>query len=256
MKAVILAGGFGTRISEESHLKPKPMIEVGGKPILWHILKIYSKFGINEFIICLGYKGEIIKDYFRNYHFYNRDLSVNLAKGTVELHGDSPEPWNVTLVDTGLNTGTAGRLKRVAKFFERGEAFCFTYGDGVADVDVLAEINFHFSHNRLATVCAVKPPGRYGLVKMQGDSVLRFTEKPSEGEEWINGGFFVLNSSVFDQIESDSDSFEIDVLPKLAQNGELAAWKHYGYWQPMDTLRDRNVLEKAWNSEKPPWKSW
>jgi glucose-1-phosphate cytidylyltransferase len=256
MKAVILAGGFGTRISEESHLKPKPMVEIGGKPILWHVMKIYSSHGIDDFIICLGYKGSLIKEYFQNYSLHNSDVTFDFSRNTIECHQDNSEPWKITLVDTGLDTGTAGRLSGVRKFLESEEDFCLTYGDGVANVDIPAEILFHKQNKNAATVCAVKPPGRYGLMKLTDHQVSLFTEKPSDGEEWINGGFFVLNRKIFDFISTESDSLEMDVLPRLVQANLLGAWKHFGYWQAMDTVRDKKVLERAWLEDSPPWKLW
>jgi glucose-1-phosphate cytidylyltransferase len=256
MKAVILAGGFGTRISEESHLKPKPMVEIGGKPILWHVMKIYSSHGINDFVICLGYKGYLIKEYFRNYSLHNSDITFDLTQNTIKCHQDNSEPWKITLVDTGLKTGTAGRLSAVHEYLNGEENFCLTYGDGVADVNISSEILFHKQNHSVATVCAVKPPGRYGLMKLKDNQVSLFSEKPSDGEEWINGGFFVLREEVFDFIFSEDESLEIDVLPRLVDANVLGAWRHFGYWQAMDTVRDKNVLELAWLEGSPPWKLW
>lgn len=256
MKAVILAGGLGTRISEETHLKPKPMVEIGGKPILWHIMKIYSAHGVNDFIICCGYKGYVIKEYFANYFLHMSDVTFDMVHNRMEVHEQKAEPWRVTLVDTGEETLTGGRLKRVANFLKDEEAFCFTYGDGVADVDISALIAFHKAHGKLATVTAVQPPGRYGALLRDGSGVHGFQEKPPGDGAWINGGFFVLNPKVIDYIEGDQSSWEGAVLVKLAQQGELQAFEHRGFWQPMDTLRDKNYLEALWESGKAPWKCW
>lgn len=256
MKAVILAGGLGTRIAEETHLKPKPMVEIGGKPILWHIMKIYSAHGVNDFIICCGYKGYVIKEYFANYFLHMSDVTFDMVHNRMEVHEQKAEPWRVTLVDTGEKTLTGGRLKRVANFLKDEEAFCFTYGDGVADVDISALIAFHKAHGKLATVTAVQPPGRYGALLRDGSGVHGFQEKPPGDGAWINGGFFVLNPKVIDYIEGDQSSWEGAVLVKLAQQGELQAFEHRGFWQPMDTLRDKNYLEALWESGKAPWKCW
>lgn len=257
MKAVILAGGLGTRISEETHLKPKPMIEIGGKPILWHIMKMYSAHGVNEFVICCGYKGYLIKEYFANYFLHMSDVTFDMRQNRMEVHERHAEPWRVTLVDTGEDTMTGGRLKRVAGFLRDEEAFCFTYGDGVADVDISAAIDFHRSHGRLATVTAVQPPGRYGALRIDGDLVLGFTEKPrGDGGGLINGGFFVLSPKCLDRIASDATSWELEPLTGLAADGELLAFEHNGFWQPMDTLREKNLLESLWQSGKAPWKVW
>ena len=256
MKAVILAGGLGTRISEETHLKPKPMIEIGGRPILWHIMKIYSVHGVNEFIICCGYKGYVIKEYFANYFLHMSDVTFDMASNQMEVHHKKAEPWRVTLVDTGEETLTGGRLKRVSSYVQDEAAFCFTYGDGVADVDVTAQIKFHHRHGKLATVTAVQPPGRYGALLREGDAVGGFQEKPPGDGAWINGGFFVLHPKVIDLIDGDSSSWEKSPLETLAAKGELQAFEHEGFWQPMDTLRDKNHLEYLWSSGKAPWKSW
>jgi glucose-1-phosphate cytidylyltransferase len=256
MKAVILAGGLGTRISEETHLKPKPMIEVGGRPILWHIMKIYSAHGVNDFIICCGYKGYVIKEYFANYFLHMSDVSFDMASNQMEVHHKKAEPWRVTLVDTGDETLTGGRLKRVANYVQSEDVFCFTYGDGVADLDVTAQLNFHRRHGKLATVTAVQPPGRYGALLRQGDTVCGFQEKPPGDGAWINGGFFVLSPKVIDFIDGDSSSWEGRPLETLAAKGELQAFEHEGFWQPMDTLRDKTHLEQLWSSGTAPWKSW
>ncbi len=256
MKVVILAGGLGTRISEESHLKPKPMIEIGGKPILWHIMKIYASHGINNFIICLGYKGYIIKEYFANYFLHMSDVTFDMLENKMQVHHKNAEPWHVTLIDTGEDSMTGGRLKRVADYLEPDEPFLFTYGDGVADIDITAEIAFHKSHGKFATVCAVQPPGRYGALICKGDDVLGFQEKPPGDGAWINGGFFVLQRDALNYIEDDSTSWEGESLIKIAADGQLAAYEHRGFWQPMDTLRDMNQLETLWVSRKAPWKVW
>ncbi len=256
MKAVILAGGLGTRLSEETHLKPKPMVEVGGRPILWHILKIYSHFGINDFVICCGYKGYLIKEYFANYFLHNSDVTFHMdIDNHMEIHQRKNEPWKVTLVDTGDASQTGGRLGRVREYLHDG-SFCFTYGDGVADVDIGALINHHRREGREATLTAVQPPGRYGALHLEGDAVNHFQEKPDGDHAWINGGFFVLEPSVLDRIAEDQTSFESDVLPQLAADGQLNAYKHQGFWQPMDTLRDRTRLEEMWASDQAPWKMW
>ncbi|WP_298397935.1 glucose-1-phosphate cytidylyltransferase [uncultured Azonexus sp.] len=256
MKAVILAGGLGTRISEESHLKPKPMIEIGGKPIIWHIMKIYSAHGINDFIICLGYKGYVIKEYFANYFLHNSDVTLDLQNNRIEVHERHAEPWKVTLVDTGEQTQTGGRLKRVRHFLHPTEPFCFTYGDGVADIDIGAQIKFHQEHGLLATVCAVTPPGRFGALDIEGIHVNSFQEKPFGQGGLINGGFFVLCPEVIDLVVDDKQAWEAAPMRQLAQSGQLAAWMHQGFWQPMDTLRDKMQLEELWQSGAPPWKKW
>ena len=255
MKVVILAGGLGTRISEESHLKPKPMIEVGGKPILWHIMKIYSHYGINDFVICLGYKGYVIKEYFANYFLHMSDVTFDMSKNKMEVHQRHVEPWRVTLVDTGENTLTGGRLKRVRDHIS-SEPFCFTYGDGVSDIDISALIAFHKAHGKKATVTAIRPPGRYGALKLDGPSVSIFHEKPAGDGAWINGGFFVLDPSVLDLIDGDQTSWETSPLENLAAQGQLMAYQHSGFWQAMDTLRDKNYLEDRWAKGNPPWKVW
>ena len=256
MKAVILAGGLGTRLSEETHLKPKPMVEVGGKPILWHILKIYSHFGINEFIICCGYKGYLIKEYFANYFLHTSDVTFHMdVDSHMEVHHRKSEPWKVTLVDTGDFSQTGGRLGRVREYLNNS-SFCFTYGDGVADVNIGALIQQHQAGCSKATLTAVQPPGRYGALHLDGDAVVQFQEKPDGDNAWINGGFFVLEPAVLDLIEGDGSSWEADVLPKLAAEGQLNVYKHQGFWQPMDTLRDRTRLEELWASGHAPWKLW
>ena len=256
MKAVILAGGLGTRISEETHLKPKPMIEIGGKPILWHILKMYSAHGVNEFVICCGYKGYIIKEYFANYFLHMSDVTFDMANNRMEVHHKHAEPWRVTLVDTGDDTMTGGRLKRVVDYVKDDESFCFTYGDGVSDVNISALIAFHREHGKLATVTAVQPPGRYGALQMQGARVHGFMEKPRGDGGLINGGFFVLSPRCIERIAEDSSSWEGDPLTSLASDGELMAFEHNGFWQPMDTLRERTLLEDLWHTGKAPWKVW
>ena len=256
MKAVILAGGLGTRISEETNLIPKPMIMIGGRPILWHILKIYSSHDINEFVICCGYKGYIIKEYFANYFLHMSDVTLDISTNEIEVHHKNAEPWRVTLVDTGDGTQTGGRLRRVGEYLRSDEAFCFTYGDGLADVDISAEMDFHKRHGRLATVLAVKPPGRYGAMELSGDQVSRFAEKPRGDGGFINGGFFVLSPKVLDLIRGDEVSWEAEPLAALVTSGELMAFEHHGFWQPMDTLRERNLLQELWESGGAPWKVW
>ncbi len=256
MKAVILAGGLGTRISEETHLRPKPMIEIGGKPILWHIMKIYSAHGVNDFVICCGYKGYIIKEYFANYFLHMSDVTFDMQENRMEVHQQKVEPWRVTLVDTGEETLTGGRLKRVAPYVQDEEAFCFTYGDGVSDLDITASIAFHRRHGKLATVTAVQPPGRYGALLLKGSTVTGFTEKPRGDGGLINGGFFVLSPRCLDLIEGDRSSWEGEPLSKLASMGELCAYEHDGFWQPMDTLREKNMLEDLWSKGQAPWKQW
>ena len=256
MKAVILAGGYGTRLSEETVLKPKPMVEIGGMPILWHIMKIYSAFGINEFIICCGYKGYVIKEYFANYFLHMSDVTFDMSTNRMEVHHRHAEPWQVTLVDTGDDTLTGGRLKRVAEHIRHESSFCFTYGDGIADIDITAQIAFHRAHGKLATVTAVQPPGRYGALVRDGSTVVGFQEKPPGDGAWINGGFFVLNPAVLDHIEGDQCSWEGGPLATIAHHGQLKAFEHRGFWQPMDTLRDKNNLEELWASGHAPWKCW
>jgi glucose-1-phosphate cytidylyltransferase len=255
MKAVILAGGLGTRIAEETHLKPKPMIEIGGRPILWHIMKIYSAFGINDFIICLGYKGYVIKEYFANYFLHVSNVTFDMRTNQMQVHSHNAEPWRVTLIDTGEQTMTGGRLKRVGEFLG-GEDFCFTYGDGVGDVNITDLVAFHRSQSRLATVTATRPPGRFGAVELDGDQVVRFQEKPHGDGLWINGGFFVLSPKVLDYIIDDDTSWEREPLEHLVRDNQVSAWRHDGFWQPMDTLRDKNHLEELWASGRPPWRVW
>ncbi len=255
MKAIILAGGFGTRISEESHLKPKPMIEIGGKPILWHIMKIYSAFGIHDFVICLGYKGYFIKEYFANYFLHMSDVTFDMANNKMEVHQASAEPWRVTLVDTGDDTQTGGRLKRVARYVGE-EDFCFTYGDGVTDLDIGKLIAFHREQKTLATVTAIQPPGRFGALNVENRRITSFSEKPKGDRGWISGGFFVLSPKVFDYIEGDAMIWEREPMQVLAREGKLSAFMYDGFWQCMDTLRDKNHLEELWASGKAPWKRW
>jgi glucose-1-phosphate cytidylyltransferase len=256
MKAVILAGGKGTRISEESHLRPKPMIEIGGRPILWHIMNIYSRHGVNDFIIALGYRGAMIKEYFANYVLYSSDVTVDVRRGAITYHQNYAEPWRITMVDTGAETMTGGRLKRLARYLDADQPFCMTYGDGVADIDISALIAFHERQHKLATMTAVVPPGRYGALMLDGDTVNSFVEKPPGDHAFINGGFFVLHPAVLDRIESDETAWEQAPLESLTRDGELAAYRHMGFWQPMDTLRDRNHLEALWASGEAPWKTW
>lgn len=255
MKAVILAGGLGTRISEESHLRPKPMIEIGGRPILWHIMKIYSAHGINEFVICLGYKGYVIKEYFANYFLHMSDVTFDMAANKMEVHEKHVEPWRVTLVDTGENSMTGGRLRRI-KDYVGNETFCFTYGDGVSDLNISQTLAAHRKAGTIATVTAIQPPGRYGALDIQGTSVINFQEKPAGDGAWINGGFFVLEPQVFDYLSSDEDSFEASPLTQLAKDKQLNAYQHDGFWQAMDTLRDKNHLETLWRNNEAPWKIW
>ena len=255
MKAVILAGGHGTRISEETHLKPKPMIEIGGKPILWHIMKTYSSHGINDFVICCGYKGYIVKEYFANYFLHMSDVTFDMKNNKMEVHHKSAEPWTVTLVDTGLNTMTGGRLKKVKEYVE-DDTFCFTYGDGLSDVNISELIQFHKNNNTKATVTSVQPPGRFGTLDISGDKITNFKEKPPGDGNWINGGFFVLEPSIFDYLKEDTTVWEREPLEKLATENQLSAFKHTGFWQPLDTLRDKNYLDELWNSNKAYWKTW
>ncbi len=256
MKAVILAGGLGSRISEETGLRPKPMIEIGGKPILWHIMKMYSAHGVNEFVICCGYKGYMVKEYFANYFLHTSDVTFCMAKNSMEVHQRHAEPWRVTLVDTGEDTMTGGRLRRVADYVKDEDAFCLTYGDGVASVDIAASIAFHRAHGKDATITAVMPPGRYGALQMDGRSVYGFMEKPRGEGGMINGGFFVLSPRCLSRIEGDATSWEQEPLTGLARDDELMAFNHDGFWQPMDTLREKNVLEELWQSGRAPWKCW
>ncbi|QDI88777.1 glucose-1-phosphate cytidylyltransferase [Candidatus Nitrosopumilus sp. SW] len=255
MKVVILAGGLGTRISEETHLKPKPMIEIGGKPILWHIMKMYSSYGLNDFVICCGYKGYMVKEYFANYFLHTSDVTFDMKNNKMEVHRKSAEPWLVTLVDTGLETMTGGRLKRV-KDFVNNETFCFTYGDGVSDIDLSKLIDFHNNSKTSATVTAVQPPGRFGTLDISGNKITNFKEKPAGDGNWINGGFFVLEPKIFDYIDDDLTIWERQPLEKLAEEGQLSAYRHNTFWQPLDTLRDKTHLENLWNSGKAPWKNW
>jgi glucose-1-phosphate cytidylyltransferase len=256
MKAVILAGGLGTRISEETHLKPKPMIEIGGMPILWHIMKMYSAYGVNDFIICCGYKGYVIKEYFSNYFLHMSDVTFDMKQNRMVVHERNAEPWTVTLVDTGEETMTGGRLKRVANYVKDEAAFCFTYGDGLADIDISKVIQFHKSHGRQATVTAVRPPGRYGALKLRGDAVEGFTEKPRGDGGLINGGFFVLSPRCIERVSGDAMPWESEPLAGLAADNQLMAFEHRGFWQPMDTLREKNLLEELWHSGRAPWKCW
>jgi glucose-1-phosphate cytidylyltransferase len=256
MKAVILAGGLGTRISEETYLKPKPMIEIGGKPILWHIMKIYSHYGINDFVICCGYKGYVIKEYFANYFLHMSDVTFDMAMNRMEVHQQNAEPWKVTLVDTGEETMTGGRLKRVAPYLHGEDAFCFTYGDGVSDVNIAELIAFHKSQKVKATLTATFPPGRFGALDFDGHKILSFKEKPKGDGGMINGGFFVLSPSVLSLLNDDSTVWEQQPLETLAKQNQMAAFSHSGFWQPMDTLRDKNYLEELWSSGKAPWKNW
>lgn len=255
MKVVILAGGLGSRISEESHLKPKPMIEIGGKPIIWHIMKIYSSFGLTDFIVCLGYKGYVIKEYFANYFLHMSDVTFDLSNNAMQVHQNSAEPWRVTLVETGETTQTGGRLKRVRDYLS-DEDFCFTYGDGVSDVDIRSLIEFHSKSGRLATLTGVQPPGRFGSLIVDDSKVLAFEEKPKGDGGWINGGFFVLSPKVIDFIEDDATVWERAPMERLARDGQLGAFFHKGFWQPMDTLRDKNHLEELWSAGSAPWKKW
>ena len=255
IKAVILAGGLGTRLGEETSVRPKPMVEIGGMPILWHIMKIYSSHGINDFVICLGYKGYMIKEYFANYFLHTADVTLDLAQNRMEVHENWSEPWRITLVETGTDAMTGGRLKAVRRYLDPEAPFCFTYGDGVADVDVTAQIAFHKNHGRKATITAVSPPGRFGALEFEGDLVRSFKEKPAGDGGLINGGFFVLDPSVVDLIDSHDTIWEREPLERLAAAGELAAYRHEGFWQPMDTLRDKQYLEELWH-KAAPWKSW
>lgn len=256
MKVVILAGGMGTRISEETQLRPKPMVEIGGKPILWHIMKIYSAHGINEFIICLGYKGYIIKEYFANYFLHMSDVTFDIAKNNMEVHQHTGEPWKVTLVDTGENTMTGGRIKRITSYLQGEDDFCLTYGDGVADIDITNLVQFHRKKGTLATVTSVQPPGRYGVLDITHDKITGFQEKPLGDGASINGGFFVLSPRVLNYIVDDSIIWEHEPLDRLMNEGQLSAYRHRGFWHSMDTLRDRVMLEKLWTSGNAPWKLW
>jgi glucose-1-phosphate cytidylyltransferase len=255
MKAVILAGGLGTRLSEETGTRPKPMVEIGGKPILWHVMKIYSAHGINDFIICLGYKGYMIKEYFANYFLHSSDVTFDIARRSMEVHQQAAEPWRVTLVDTGDNSMTGGRIRRVRDYLGT-EDCCLTYGDGLGDVDITALVAYHRRHGALATVTAVQPPGRFGTLHLESDRVTRFVEKPEGDGGWINGGFFVVSPRVVDYIAGDDSIWEREPMERLAREGQLVAYRHSGFWQPMDTLRDRNHLEALWSGGRAPWKTW
>lgn len=256
MKAVILAGGLGTRISEETHLRPKPMVEIGGYPILWHIMKIYSSFGVNEFVICLGYKGYVIKEWFANYQLHMSDVTFDMKTGDRIVHRDDSEPWKVTLIDTGEHTLTGGRLGRVRHLLEGSERFCLTYGDGLANIDIGQLLLTHNASGRWGTISAVQPPGRYGALEISGNKVDEFTEKPRGDQAWINGGFFVFSPRVFDFIDGDNSSIEGQILPRLVQEGQLGVFHHNDFWQPMDTLREKKQLEDLWSSGSAPWRMW
>lgn len=256
MKAVILAGGLGTRISEETHLKPKPMIEIGGRPILWHIMKMYSHYGVNDFIICCGYKGYVIKEYFANYFLHMSDVTFDMSNNSMQVHQGKAEPWRVTLVDTGDETMTGGRLKRVAAYLKDEDFFCMTYGDGVSNVDINELLTFHKTHGAKATVTATLPPGRFGALDIKGDKVTGFKEKPKGDGAMINGGFFVLSPSVIDLVKDDATIWEREPIETLASEGQLTVFQHAGFWQPMDTLRDKTHLEELWSSGEAPWKVW
>lgn len=256
MKVVLLAGGLGTRISEETSVRPKPMIEIGGRPILWHIMKMYSHYGHNDFVVCLGYKGYVIKEYFANYFLHMSDVTFHIAENRMEVHREMAEPWRVTLVDTGEDTMTGGRLKRVRQYVADEDVFGLTYGDGVSDIDMSAQLAFHRKHGKLATVAGVRPAKRFGTLKLDGDKVEKFEEKPVDEGGWINGGFFMLSPKVIDQIEDDSTIWERGPLENLTKRGELRAFLHDGFWHPMDTLRDKTYLEEEWASGKAPWKTW
>jgi glucose-1-phosphate cytidylyltransferase len=255
MRAVILAGGLGTRLSEETDLKPKPMVEIGGRPILWHIMKLYSAYGVNDFVICCGYKGYVIKEYFANYFLHMSDVTFDMASNTMEVHERKAEPWRVTLVDTGERTMTGGRLKRVRSYLGE-EDFCFTYGDGLSDVNISRLISFHKAQGKLATLTATQPPGRFGALCLNGEQITSFQEKPDGDGAWINGGFFVLSPRVIDYIQGDTSVWEQEPMERLASEGQFMAYRHDGFWQPMDTLRDRQLLERLWQDGNPPWKVW
>jgi len=254
VKAIILAGGLGTRIGEETHLKPKPLIEVGGKPLLWHIMKIYSLYNINDFVICLGYKGYMVKEYFINYFLHTSDVTIDIQNNKIDVHQINAEPWSVTLVDTGENTMTGGRIKRIKKYTD--ETFCLTYGDGLGDVNIANCINFHRKNKVVATITAVQPPGRFGALVIDNNKITHFQEKPVGDSNWINGGFFVCEPEIIDYIEGDKTLFEHEPLENLAREGKLAAYKHNGFWHPVDTLRDKNYLSELWEKDMAPWKKW
>lgn len=256
MKAVILAGGLGTRLSEETSTRPKPMVEIGGKPILWHIMKMYSSHGINDFVICCGYKGYVIKEYFANYFLHMSDVTFNMRDNSMEVHNKRADPWSVTLVDTGDHSMTGGRLRRVSDYVKHEQAFCFTYGDGVGDIDIAETVRFHKAHGKAATLTATYPPGRFGALDIRNGHVMNFKEKPKGDGAMINGGFFVLTPQVLDYLTDDSTIWEQEPLMNLANDGQLMAYEHQGFWQPMDTLRDKNHLEELWDSGKAPWKTW
>ena len=257
MKAVILAGGLGTRLSEETNMKPKPMVEIGNRPILWHIMKIYSAHGVNDFIICCGYKGYLIKEYFANYFLHMSDVTFNMKDNSMKVHNNNSEPWNVTLIDTGDHTLTGGRLKKVREYVKDEESFCFTYGDGVGNINIKELINFHKQHGKLATLTATRPPGRYGALEFGDNNIVKsFKEKPEGKGSWINGGFFVLHPSVIELIKDDQTSWEVEPLKRLAEQNQLKAYKHKGFWQPMDTLREKNLLNELWNTKNALWKTW
>ena len=256
MKAVLLAGGLGSRLSEETVAKPKPMVEIGGKPMLWHIMNIYAAHGVTEFVVALGYRAEVVKEYFLNFYAINNDISIDLSQGTTTVHRGKQPHWQVHLVDTGLHTQTGGRLRRLRRWLGDDETFMMTYGDGLADVDIAGLLRFHESHGRIATVTTVRPPARFGGIAFDGDRVSEFTEKPQVGEGWINGGFFVLNRRALDYIDGDETLWERAPLERLAADGELMAYRHEGFWQPMDTLRERKLLEEMWASGRAPWKMW
>ncbi len=256
MKAVILAGGFGTRLSEETTLRPKPMIEIGGKPILWHIMNIYAAHGVNEFIIAAGYKAEVIKEYFLNFYAINNDITIDLSNGKTVIHDGNQPNWKIHIMDTGLNTQTGGRLRRLGKWLENEDVFMFTYGDGVADINIDDLLAFHRSHGKLATVTTVRAPARFGRIGFDGDSISEFYEKPKTAEGWINGGYFILNPKVIDYIDNDDSIWERTPIEKLARDGQLMGYRHYGFWSCMDTLKEKNYLEDLWNTDKAPWKIW
>jgi glucose-1-phosphate cytidylyltransferase len=256
MKAVILAGGFGTRLSEETGVRPKPMVEIGGKPILWHIMNIYSAYGINEFIIAVGYKAEIIKEYFLNFYSINNNITVDLSTGHTTIHDGNQPAWKVHIIDTGINTQTGGRLRKLRKYIENEESFMFTYGDGVADINLNDLLEFHKSHKKMATVTTVRAPARFGRIGFNGNQITEFFEKPKLAEGWINGGFFILNPKTLDYIDGDDTIWERDPIERLAHDGQLMGYKHYGFWSCMDTLKEKNMLEELWKSEKAPWRVW